>query len=137
MLQILRPLVDVRTVCALRDCDTAEVLEMIEEGTLPYAFNIASKSSRRELRIFSGSLAPEQSVPELPQVMAAIVPASAEITTPQISRAFNCDYDHVLALILAGHLQRVPGTKWRRGPGGAARVLRTSAIRFLEQRRCC
>ena len=153
-----RPLVDVWAACAALDCSEDAVVNLVDEGRLRFAFNLASRHAhtRRCIRILSRSLAEFQAgaVPGLGAMSATqdaaafaealklIFPALTRYATggstvrvTTIGRKFNMGTDHVLNLCDENSLRLVPGTVRRRGPNGSPQVDFASVAKFLAARR--
>ena len=153
-----RPMVDVWAACAALDCSEDAVVNLIDEGRLRFAFNLASRHAhtRRCVRILSHSLAEFQagagpnvgamSAAEDAKAFAAalklIFPAVTRYATglstirvTTIGRKFNMGTDHVLNLCDEKSLRLVPGTVRRTGPNGSPQVDFSSVAKFLADRR--
>ena len=141
---VQRPLISLSTAAALANQSTGELLLRLEDGSIRYAFDVATpNASRRAVRILARSLADylagaelvrHESPQELPDVVASMFPALAEaIRTETLSRILDCDGDHTLDLVRAGCVQVV--NQFRRGQGGTALIARRSCEGFLIGRR--
>lgn len=128
------------------------ILVMIEEGEIPWAWNIARRgATRSELRILAACLPnTEARRPELKldQVVRLILGAKRPfVWGKDFYRAWNCDSQHVMNLVKEESLQTLPnhvrpdasGNKaelaWRRGPGGSPCITWNSAVEFIKTRR--
>jgi hypothetical protein len=140
-----RPLMPISAVMWRLDVQEDQVLELIEEGRLAYAFNIALDRSRaRALRILTesvsdylkGRVRPADDTPEeFERVARQILPGNPVILGTDLCRALNCGSTHVMNLTARGAFQTVPGTKWGTGPGGSPRLERGSVLTWLKERR--
>ena len=135
----------------LLDLGEDEILELIEEGRIAFAWNIGL-GERREVRILRKSIDSYLSerdgcnadrnivdtVPTDEQALRMILPPGHQgpfLTNGQVQRSLNCVSDHVLHLVEAGALALVPKTTYRRGPAGAALVTVDSFTKFIRARR--
>ena len=151
-LAILRPLVNLWTAVAALDRSQNEVIALIEDGKLRYAWNIASRASgHREIRILTQSLVEFQSSQRLPpvppdeefqRVVKLIFPAvsykngvAASVCATTITKRFSAGSQHVLALADEGSLRFVKDAVRRRGPNGSPAIEFASVVQFLKQRR--
>jgi len=142
-----RPLVSISTALALVDADDErQIIEMIEQGKLRWAFDVADgKRLKREVRILGASINEYLTGQQAPSCSAAddfaraigiifpVVPAT--VPTPTIARAFSVSPDHVLNLCRSCEICTVKGHTWHRGPRGAAQIVTASIIAFLKRRR--
>lgn len=131
--------------------DEQDVLADIEEGRYLWCFNIASTTeSRRELRIYAPCVQDRirqmadrrfTGAPyTLQQVLRSLFPRKPAgqdwvSSSPDLCLAFVCSPELAISLVASGELQVLPGTGWRRGVGGAARITWPSLTAFLERRR--
>lgn len=148
------PLLDVQGVRrALKQFAYTEedVLADIEEGRYLWCWNIASTpESRRELRIFAPCVQDRirqmadrrfTGTPyPLQQVLRSLFPRRPAnqdwvSSSPDVCLAFVCSSELAISLVASGELKVLPGTGWRRGAGGAARITWDSLTAFLERRR--
>lgn len=126
-----RPLLDVWAIGALLNLDEDDVLYRIEDGQLPFAFDISSPGSRnREVRIWRGSLA-GNGARDLGQAIADILPPTSRLSTVQLKRALSCSSSHVHDLVRDGCFE----ASAKHGLTCSVWVTRTSAAAFLESRR--
>ncbi len=145
-----RPLVSLNTVMAALDRDGLAIVGMIEDGSLPWAFNVGMDDHRREIRVlahcvsdfqngrlsqsraldFSGVLA--LIFPMLPLVRPGVV---ASIKASAVARRFNLKTETAIKLMDAGCFREVSNSVRRCGPGGSPTVELSSVVEFLKQRR--
>ena len=133
-----RPLLCVNTCCAVLACTNEDnVLALCDSGKLRWAFNVASRGSRRCLRIFAGSLAdyiagrkPEE---DFNKILAAILPGHAEtISGATLARALLVSREHIKRLLLDREFQG-QATR-RRGQNSSPMIPRVSIVKFLKSR---
>jgi len=158
------PMLDVAAVRAALGVNEDEVLDLIQEGHLAWAWDIATKAAEKaETRIFARSVSAYQNSEYGPRSVAneltfdevvALAFTGRANDRPwlwgrEITRAFNCSSEHVLNLIREGSLSLLPGhvvpksqipnrksqIGWRRGRGGSPCVSWVSAVEFLRRRR--
>jgi hypothetical protein len=139
-----KPLVHIRTAMDLLDRDEDAILNLIYDGAIAVAFDIAGKNSeRREIRIHRKSLeaakalacgsAPVRVSPLLSTIVAEILPPGDHFTATALKRRFTCNSGHVLNLIGQKLLLTLSDPK--RGPLGSPLITRESASAFLHSRR--
>lgn len=133
-------MLSVRGVGSLLDADEDEVLALVEEGRLLWAWNIALNPARgcKELRMLpacvAGNMRGEECRLDWRGVKELLVPPSgAVLLGTEVYRVLNCSGSHVYALAAAGALKLV--TQCRPGPGGAGRICCRSWAEFLRARR--
>jgi hypothetical protein len=139
-----RPLVDVKTAAAAMGTDEDGVLQAIEDGKIPWAFNVAlPRTNRRCLRILSKSLSEFLSGKEIlptgdrdfPVIFGLIFPLPIPTVKATVVRQrLLCSQFHVANLIRAGCFA-VSKSCVRRGPGSSAEIERASVSKFLLSRR--
>ncbi|MEO7299002.1 MAG: hypothetical protein ABI042_10565 [Verrucomicrobiota bacterium] len=135
-----RPLLSVWSVCSLLDCDSADVTKKIEDGTLPFAWDIhSSRSTKRHVRILARSVAEIQSngkasaKASLSAVIDSILPHSRErFRACELARFFSCDLCHMTHLVREGSLCEIGK---RKHTNQTRIVTRASVIKFLTARR--
>ena len=120
-----------------------EVLEMIDDGRIACAWNIAAdaESARRELRLLAASVhdakheAPS-TVPDLNHAIALVLAREAKpfIKSSRLRRLWLCSSELVIDLIDAGELAQVKNTDYRAGRNGGALITKESVIAFLKRR---
>jgi len=141
---VRRPLISLATAAALANETTDDLLAHVEDGSIRYAFDVATpKASRRAVRVFAGSLAnylgkqSEARADGAPALLATvndIFPELAEtIRTSTLAQIFACDQEHALELIHTGAVRAV--NSFGRGRGNSALVTRRSCVEFLISRR--
>ena len=142
-----RPLVSTWTAMSLIEVDAEEeIIKLIEDGRMRWAFNIATAgASKRLVRILGQSINEYLAGQEAPPINAAedfartmdlIFPSRHAMTRAvAVAHAWNTSRDHILNLCREGQLRVAEGSDWRRGPGGSPIVETASAIEFLKQRR--
>ena len=112
---------------------------MIESREIPWAWNIASKTSGRlERRILTAcafdAREGEKRELTLDQVLRILYGNErAFLTGKQFYRAWNCDEGLFFKLVEEGSIE--VATKWRRGPGGSPNLTWAAAVRFARQRK--
>jgi hypothetical protein len=137
---VSRPLVPIEVAMVMTDRDEDEVLAMIEDGHLAWAWDIKSEGAeRREIRIWRDSLLMHLTGGRQPtqtedQVLDGLLPhLGAEIRTPRLRRIFTASQWLIQNLINQGQLHGLNDAKV--GPNGYVRVTRASVITFLRNRR--
>ena len=142
-----RPLVSIWTALTLIGGDRPEeIIALIEEGQLRFAFDVRTKRAKtREIRILGSSIneflagrrAPAISEQEdFNLAMQAVFPAPKPVIPAfEIARAWNVSPDHLINLCRGRELNLVKGARIRRGRGGSPMVETRSATEFLRQRR--
>ena len=136
-----KPLLPVRGVVSLVDKDEHQVLRMVEDGSLAWAFDVASDPKRgrsMELRILPACVADylrgHTCSLEWADVLRVLLPMDEPmILSRDITRILNVSNTHLYNL--ARRKQIVPCSKWRPGPGGCARFPTKSFVEFLQTRR--
>ena len=130
----------VRGVVSLVDQDEDQVLRLIEDGSLAWAFDLAldPKCGRnREIRVLPSAVADylrgKACSLEWADVLRLLVPDEPIIAGTEIIRVLNISSGHLYNLV--GRKQIVPCSSWRRGPGGCARFAAASFTKFLKERR--
>jgi len=116
-------------------------LELIEAGRLRYAFNLATPGTHRRLvRVLSLSLidcalGTDSQPPTLEGAIRYILPGSSPILTAAwMARHFNVGGSHIGSLLNVGELAET--SPWDRSPNKDRLLSRSSAVKFLENRRC-
>jgi hypothetical protein len=136
-----KPLLPLRAVAALTDKSKNQVLELIEEGSLPWCWDVAlnrKDGHKRELRILPACVADylrgRVCGLEWAEVRRLLLPdGEPMLVATDISRLLNVSGTHTSHLIKRKLLTAC--SAWRRGPGGSARVTADSFIGFLKARR--
>ena len=136
-----KPLLPVRGVMSLVDKNEDQVLGLIEDGKLAWAFDVALDPKRgrnKELRILPAAVADylrgQACLLEWPEVLRLLLPHDEPmLLSRDITRILNVSGTHTY------HLARrkliTPRSTWRRGPGGCARFATKSFVEFLKSRR--
>jgi hypothetical protein len=127
--------------------DEDDILSLIQEGALPWSWNIAldPANSAREIRILPDCIdhysrtggSRQFGLRNLNFLIAhRLLPEAHKpfVLSTKLRLLFNCSATHITNLVDAAILKELVGTKYRRGPNGAACITRPSAIRFLETR---
>ena len=136
-----RPLLPVCGVVSLLDKDEDQVLRMVDEGDLLWAWDVAlqpERARRKELRVLpecvEDHLAGRKCRLEWPDVLGLILPHDRTVLeTGEIERPLNVSGTHVFALARRRCLK--VARKGRVGPGGSMRVTAFSFVQFLKARR--
>jgi hypothetical protein len=136
-----KPMLPVRGVCSLVDRNEDQVLSLIEDGSLPWAFDVALNPKRgraRELRVLPAAVADylrgQTCSLEWADVLRLLQPHDEPvILSSDIIRVLNISSTHLYNL--ARRKQMVPCSKWRTGPGGCARFPAKNFVGFLKARR--
>lgn len=125
--------------------DEDDILALIEDGYL-LAFNIALQPPplmARELRILPPSLDlyarqfSKTPVRAFAHTWPRVLLAGEDkpfLFAPTVALMLTCSPTHVTNLIDAGLLRQLDGTRYSRGPNGAACILRESFLGFLKSR---
>jgi hypothetical protein len=145
------PLVGMDVACAALKLRRADVMALIDEGQIAWAFNFALRQEAKpEVRILAASLSDYQNgqqrgmdaAADLARVMEMIFPdvarragVVASIPASALALRLSVSTEHIFNLIRAHTLAAMAVTTWRRGPKGSPRVQFASVERFLEQRR--
>jgi len=118
------------------DADSDQVAEMIDDGRISMAWDIASQgATRREIRIWRDSVVAQISGEVQPdfQSIDRIVPdGTRELRTRQLQHMLAASQEHIARLAKQGLL--TAAGRVRRGPRGL-RITRDSLIKFLQSRR--
>jgi hypothetical protein len=112
-----RPLLGVESVRALTGLCENEILSLIADGKLLWAWNLATAhASRIFLRVWNKSVIcyvdpnAQRQPTELAGVLQVILPHGREtFRCADLKRTFNCNSEHILRLAEQGLLERVPG----------------------------
>jgi hypothetical protein len=131
--RIKRPFVSVWVAASLLNCSEHRIATRIQDGSLPFAFNIARPGVRRAcVRLSTASVLGFRSgappFPGLPEFLDATFPADKPAYEPaEVAWMMQCDYDHIYNLIR----WRVLADVGRR----SYEISRESLICFLHERR--
>lgn len=143
-----RALMCVQSAMWALDLNEDEVLRLIDDGQLLWAFDISSPGARcRDIRILSDSVAAimqgrpvaalnETSIQEA-WVVSRIFPAAEFVKVKEVARILSCSSTHVFHLVHSGAVQAEP-TSWasrRSGPKGSPVIYTQSLQRWLLKRR--
>jgi hypothetical protein len=145
---IRRPLIDVKTAMAILDCNEDHVLKRIEDGAIPWVWDIRRNCSVRScLRLLTRSVveAQEPQSPGVPvasdeQELASMVDSLLPRTRPtlrgtEVARLFNCSSSHITGLIKDGLLHVSPRETTSFGTDSSPWIARVSLSAFLQKRR--
>ncbi len=139
-LRLRFPLVSVEVVQLALDRPRSEILDLILEGQLQYAFDLRTRDASRQLiRVFYQSVLEFKTglrgvADDVRAVVAAVLPLKgAHPTGIFLSNTWSVSPDHISALGSDGSVQNLD--KPRRGRGGSPRFERSSVSAFLESRR--
>ena len=138
------PMVDMAAARSALGCDVDDVLDLIEEGNLAWAWDIGLGKRRSEMRIYAGCI----NGYEVTGVKCNLENASeddiygsilARETKPwipgiRLKSVLNCENGLVIDLVKAKEFEILPGG-WRRGPGGSPLITKESVVAFLKRRR--
>jgi hypothetical protein len=142
-----RTLIPLEAVMVLTDRSEDAVIELMDCGALPWAWDIArAGADRRELRIWRDCLVAwlanpcetyrqqRFSMESEEAVLASLFPhGRPEQRGTELQRMFSCGHSHIINLIADGLLTST--TEIRTGPNGSPRITRLSVIQFLQSRR--
>jgi hypothetical protein len=136
-----KPLLPVRGVMSLVDLNEDQVLSLIEEGQIAWAWGVRLNPKRgrnRELRILpaavSAYLRGQTCELEWADVLRLLLPHDEPvILSKDIYRVLNICRTHLYAL--ARRKLIIPCSTWRRGRGGCGRFTTKSFVEFLRSRR--
>ncbi len=136
-----KPLVHLRTAMDLLDRDEDSILNLILDGQISLAFDIAGLgAAKREIRILARSLDAYKNnhvhhLANLDAVIGQILPPGIAFTASQLKRRLTCNSGHVLNLLAQGLFKPFEGSTAARGPNGSPLITRASATAFLHTRR--
>lgn len=144
-IEVRRPLMSLDAVKGALDCSEDDVMELIADRQLPFAFDLRGPDAGKVyVRVFAESVekfkaqgaAPvvkESSAAEIERVIKEILPPKRILFTSHLESAFNVVAQHIKNLIHAGFIEIVPGTGNPINQSPA--ILRESAANFLRERR--
>ncbi|MCX6924556.1 MAG: hypothetical protein NT154_15280, partial [Verrucomicrobia bacterium] len=125
-----RPLMPISAVQWRLDLSENEVVALIEEGELLFAFDIREpKAVRTAPRVLTQSVqdflsghcsSADDEETEWQNVAKMIFPDRPTIVTCELARLLNCGRQHAMNLLYARQFKVAPGSRIRRGPGGSA-----------------
>ena len=146
-----RPVVCMNFAAAVLDRDKKSVLMLVEQGDLPWAWNLAAETfTKQTVRILAqciadfqqghahrtASMTPEEVFREIfPTGQAVRAGVVAKLKLCTIARRLCVGADHVTHLVDAGWLNPVAGSAPRRGPGGSQEIEQASLMAFMRKRR--
>ena len=136
-----KPMCSIGAACSLVDKNPDQVLSLIEEGQLPWAWDVSSnprRSRRKEIRILPAAVAAYMTGRECALtwegVLDVLLPHDEPtLVTKDITRALNVSSTLVFSLVKQKELR--PCSTWQTGPGHSARFPRQCFVDFLERRR--
>lgn len=136
-----KPMLPLRGVVALVNKSKDEVLELIEDGSLLWCWDVSldpKDGRKRELRILPAAivdfLSGRQCLLDWEDVLRLLLPrAEPLIRSSDISRILNISGTHLYDL--ARRKVLAPCSPWRKGPGGQAKFPTKSFVDFLKSRR--
>ena len=135
-----KPLLPVRGVVSILDRNEDQVLALIEDGSLAWAWDVAlnpRSSHSRELRVLPAAVAAylrgDAGSFDWPDVFSLLVPNTPTVLAREVSRVLNVSSTHVYALIRGRRLASCSAPKT--GPLGSARIPTDSFAEFLKNRR--
>ena len=127
------------------DLDEDDVLVLIDEGALLWAFDIAGhRAERRTVRVLTESVEDlvfrrkrpyTDDESEWQHVAGLVFPDKPTIVTCELARSLNCGRSYTMNLVHAGEFKLVPGNIPRPGPNGSAQIVTASAKAWLRKRR--
>lgn len=144
-IEIFAPLMDIAGARAALQKDQDEILDLIEDRTIAWAWDIGTGIARAEIRIFAKcirgcqttngkcGLAGEDENKIIGQILAR--ENNPWIYGKRLRHLLNCSSELIIDLIEGGDLSILPGTAWHRGRKGTPCVTRPSVITFLQARR--
>ena len=135
------PCLPVRGVMSILDMAEREVLDLIDDGRLPWAWDVALQPAlahKKALRVLPECVtdfaAGRKCDLEWRDVVNLLLPGDTELVlATQIERAMNVTETQISRLLRHDLLEAARAG--RRGHGGSAAIYRNSFIRFLHRRR--
>jgi hypothetical protein len=136
-----KPLLPVRGLCSLLDKSQRQVVQLIEDGSLTWCWDVSlnpKHARKRELRILPAAAAEylrgRPCSLEWPEVLRLLLRDDGPvILSKDIIRVLNITGEHAYALARRKLLG--PCSTWHRGRGGCARFATKSFVEFLKSRR--
>jgi hypothetical protein len=128
------------------DLDEDDVIVLIDEGALLWAFDIKSPGAgKRNVRVLTESVEDlvqrrkrtyQDDESEWQRVAALVFPDKPAIVTRELARALNAGRNFTIDLIHARQFQFAPGgAQIRTGPNGSPHITTASAKKWLLKRR--
>lgn len=144
--EIATPLMSIGAARAVLELDEDEMLDLIDNNLLAWAWHIESApGGRREIRILAKCVRGFQTTQtdcglrhaSVEEIIGHILARDKKpfIDGRRLASLFVCSGQLVMDLISAGALTVTEGTSWRRGRGGSPVISRESVVRFLQERR--
>jgi hypothetical protein len=140
-----RPLMPLSAVMWRLDRHEADIIAMIEEGDLLWAFDIrAPKAVKPEPRILTQSVVDflagnrpplQDEETEWQRVASLIFPAKPVLVRCELAALLNCGRSHAMDLVRGCHFRLAPGHTIRPGPGGSPHIIADSVKDWLRKRR--
>jgi len=142
-----RPLMTAEIALSLLEIKRHQLPWMVENGKLPWAFNLATRPGRSELRILSACVverAMGSPIPaigatknlELPEVVNLIVsPGRQSLSGLELQRLFQVSPDWVNDSSLARQITQIRENRPPTGPGSSPHFTRESVAKLIERRR--
>lgn len=140
-----RPLMSMNAAMGELDLDEDDVLVLIDEGSLLWAWDIAGKGAgSRTVRVLTESIEDlvysrkrpyTDDESEWLRVASLVFPDKPVIVTYELARSLNCGRQLAVNLVHTRQLKTVPGTRIRSGPCGSAQIVTASAKEWLRKRR--
>ena len=136
-----KPLLPIRALTSLLDKNEDQVLRLIEDGKLAFAWDVALDPNRarsKSLRVLPACVTDYMRSRtcslQWADVLRLILPHDEpEILSRDITRILNCSSTHIY------HMARrkliAPCSTWHRGRGGCARFPVNCFVEFLKKRR--
>ena len=141
-----RPLWHPSTVEECLDIFRPRLDSMLEDGSLPWAFDLGVGRYRKEPRILAHCvvervMGPIPAIGEtrnlrLPEVVNLILPQQREtLRAVELQRWFHAKPDLIRDLGCAGEIKKVKEQLAKQGPKASPRFTRESVVKLLEKRR--
>jgi len=144
-LLFVRPLLGMESVKALLDVSENDVLDLIAEGELRWAWNLSATTGPRGfVRVWSRSVTcymvpgSQPAEPDtIDEVIEQVLPnclqdAASTLRAAALQRVFNVSSGHVLNLLSTGALKLAPRCVWRHGVSPV--ITRASVVELLKGR---
>lgn len=140
-----RPMIGMDSVKALLDVSEDDVLDLISDGQLRWAWNLSATTGPRSfVRVWSRSVTcylvpgsqpaePDTLDEVIDQLLAGGTPAlPGTFRATSLQRVFNVSSGHVLNLLAAGELKLAPRCEWHKGV--SPEITRASVVELLKGR---